>query len=223
MSRKLDYAEMKQIMEQYFLLLSGKRAMKGNLNMAGFDIVNFNISQLAGIISDTQHGTKTSIPNSHHNKLHQATHLRLQPDEFNHIHKLFQLTAYSAGEVNLSSATYTELIALPAFAPTEGMTWFPMIFFNTNIKCDGTLIGRGADFKLTREDALWEDPVYEWSYHNTIPDWKGWNLCCVDYLGEPVGWGKYRLYWRCQDTSYTIFSKVRHFFMINNYVLSTPY
>ena len=33
MSRRLDYAEMKQIMAQYFLLLNGKRPMKGDLTV----------------------------------------------------------------------------------------------------------------------------------------------------------------------------------------------
>ena len=41
MSRKLDYAEMKQIMQQYFLLLSGKRAMKADLPMGGFELKNW--------------------------------------------------------------------------------------------------------------------------------------------------------------------------------------
>ena len=158
-----------------------------------------------------------------HAKLHQETHLRYQTDEFRHIHQLFQRTAYSAGELTLSSATYAELIALPAISPTPGMPWFPMIFFNANVKCQGILIGRGADFKLTREDVLGEQTLYEWPYINGIFDWRGWNLCCVDYLGEPVVWAIYRLYWRCQDAAYTIYSKVRHFFLVNNYVLSTPF
>ena len=41
MSRKLDYAEMKQVMEQYFLLLNGKRPMKADLPMAGFKLKNW--------------------------------------------------------------------------------------------------------------------------------------------------------------------------------------
>lgn len=39
----MDFAEMKQILEQYFLLLNGKEAMKGNLDLAGHKLLTTNL------------------------------------------------------------------------------------------------------------------------------------------------------------------------------------
>lgn len=60
MSRKLDYAEMKQIMQQYFLLLSGKRAMQGNLNMNSVYV----LTNWAQVLSDFQYPNALLIDGS---------------------------------------------------------------------------------------------------------------------------------------------------------------
>lgn len=164
-----------------------------------------NLSQLAGVISDVQHGDKSSIPDSHHSKTHR------------HWKSREQWTKGDSTEVNTSSETYEELIKTIFKDGYPGQMY--LFTFTHNVKNDGTLASRGATFKLwyarenlyptksTITELRWTDGLADYKAMSVIvfsaPPWTSAKLC-------------FGLDWKVDTASYPCYSKNR-FLTVSSY------
>lgn len=160
-----------------------------------------NLNQLAGVISDVQHGSKTSIPDAHHQRQH--THY-IPKNEW---------SKEETTETSTSSTSYETLIETIA-EPLLGITPCSLcFFFSHNVKNEGTLSSRGADFKLYGEDELGEFEISgaEFRWTDGLADYKLMTAFLVHLMGDCFGDVKWEVKWKVDNASYPCWSKNRFF------------
>ena len=157
----------------------------------------------SGIISDAQHGTKTSIPNAHHPRVH--THAI----NATYVADLSEKSTTTV-EPNWDVLCYTP----PIYEVGAGFIVF--VVMTCNFRTSSTLEQRGADLSLWRGDGSgWGIPdvqlttAMKIAYSDTF--WK--ILSYTPTAMESAGFSEldYVICWRAQNASYPSYSK-------NNYM-----
>lgn len=168
---------------------------------------NKDIDFISGVITDAQHGTKTTIPNAHHNKEHTHAHRH---------HLRMGQTTITGGEKSTSSTTYVDLCG--------GNVWenvllnFPFgppyvhISFSCNFKVGGTLESRGGyiAFFKTKDDWATKTqvgPDVEYADNVTFYKVLTRSHAYVESSWYPninVGYG---VFWKCMNSSYPLTAK----------------
>ena len=217
--------EMKQLLQQYFLLLNGKRPMKGALDMGEHQIKKVllecletdpSLAQGRLWLRDTIFEPYPMIAYSP-----DGVEIRkLQTEKHSHYTALNDWYKIEATETSTSSTTYETLIS--TIAKTYDLNHLLIFFLTQNVKNEGTTAVRGSDFKVQMGDGegAWGDVTgaqFRWT--DGLADYKTMSVSFLSFVIEPLSSKReFRVQWKVDHASYPCWSKNR-FFVIKSFVI----
>ena len=217
--------EMKQILQQYFLLLNGKRPMKGALDMGEHQIKKVLLEYLTTDppLAQGRLWLRKTIFEPYPMVAYSPDGIefrKLQTDKHSHYTAYSDYYKIDATEVSTDSLTYEDLIS--TIAKTYDLNHLLIFFFTHNVKNEGTLASRGSDFKIQLGDGEggWSDlsgAQFRWT--DGLADYKTMSVSFLSFVMEPLSSKReFKIQWKVDDTSYPCWSKNR-FFIIKSFVI----
>ena len=162
-----------------------------------------DLEKLAGVISDVQHGTKTTIPNAHHPQVHKHA-----------IKAIFMASLYEKSTV--TTLPNWDVLCYSPVLYNVSAGFLAVVNMCCNFRVSGTGEGRGAELSLWRGDGsgygipdVQLTPAMEILYGDTLYKIITY---CPTYM-ESAGFSEldYVICWRAMDWNYPPYSK-------NNYL-----
>ena len=184
------------------------------------------LENLSGIITEVQHGTKTTIPDSHHSSnqlltehsdveiavilngqvlVWDATAQKWKNDLYQHFHHTPVGQTLNNGEVSTSSTDWVDLITIPSIEQIKWRNY--RMDFNCNVRNIGTETGQGVIFGYFVGAYF----LRQFTFEDNSQMYKPFHFIHQYMCYSAVGTLDLKIKWKVMNASYASYTKLRLF------------